>query len=130
MSRYRNAPHPTVLFIAGWLVPGLAHWLLGKRDKAVLFLVLILGTFIAGMALADWRNVYYTSGRWTALTQAPAGVAAFVGTQLRDSRTNPVEEERPMFKIGTLYTSVAALLNLVVLLDAVHVGWMRRTGGR
>ena len=120
--RPASAPNPLVMLVAGWLIPGLAHWMLGKRGKAILFLTLILGTFVLGMGMGNWRNVYYASGRWTALAQAPAGAAAIVGAWLREGPTDPVVEERSLFKLGTLYTAVAGLLNLVILIDALHAG--------
>lgn len=130
MSESDKTPHQVMLLFAGWLIPGSAHWLLGKTGKAVLFLVLIVGTFVGGMLLSHNRNVYYVQGRWTALTQMPAGIVAFVGTRLRQGPPNPAEEEGALFKVGTLYTSVAGLLNIVVVMDAVHLGWLRRKGGK
>ena len=99
---------------------------MGKPGKAVLFGSLIIGTFVAGMALSDFDNVYYKAGRWTTLTQAPVGVVAYVGTRLRDPDTDPAREQNPQFKVGVLYTSVAGLLNLLVILDAGHLGGQRR----
>ena len=125
MSARERKPHPVGLLLAGWLVPGCAHWLLGKRGKAVLFLVLIVGTFVVGMALSDFDNVYYAPRRWTVLTQFPAGLVAYVGSRVRE-RADPAAEERPTFKVGTLYTSVAGLLNVLVVMDAMCVAWVRR----
>lgn len=130
MSGSDKAPHPVGLLFAGWLIPGLAHWFLGKKGKAVLFMLLIVGTFVVGMLLAHNRNVYYTQGRWTAFTQMPAGIVAFVGTTLWHGPTDYAEEEGALFKVGTLYTAVAGLLNIVVVMGAVHLGWMRRKGGK
>ena len=130
MSTQIRRPHPVVLFFAGWLIPGLAHGLLGKPGKAVLFGVLIIGTFVGGMALSDFDNVYYEDYRWSALAQAPAGIVAYVGTRLRDPDTELAAEQTPQFKVGVLYTSVAGLLNLLVILDAVHLGWQRRGPNR
>lgn len=41
-----------------WLVPGLGQWYQGRRSKAVLFCVCILGTFVYGMYLGEGRIVY------------------------------------------------------------------------
>lgn len=130
MSAPVKTSHPVVLLLAGWLVPGSAHWLLGKPGKAILFLSLIVGTFVAGMALSGFDNVYYAPHRWTMLTQFPAGAVAYVGTRLHDNTADPAAGERPRFKVGTLYTSVAGLLNVLVVMDAIHVGWMRRRGAK
>ena len=39
-----KAPNPVskVLIFVAWLVPGLGHWLLGKRTRAVVFATVIL----------------------------------------------------------------------------------------
>ena len=62
-------PPQGVLLIGGWLVPGLAHWLIRRRGKAVLFFVLLVGTFVSGMVLSGFDNVYYAPRRWTFLAQ-------------------------------------------------------------
>jgi len=90
-----RTPHPAGLLVAGWLVPGSAHWLLGKPGKAVLFFVLLVGTFVGGMAICGFDNVYYAPRRWTALAQLPAGSVAYAGTRLRDVGTRADDEERP-----------------------------------
>ena len=43
---------PPLLLAAAWLVPGLGHWLLGKRARAIVFCVVILCAFATGV-LAD-----------------------------------------------------------------------------
>lgn len=41
---------PTMVLIAGWLIPGLGHLLLGKWIRALLLFVSILGMFLIGLA--------------------------------------------------------------------------------
>lgn len=46
------APHaPFRLLAAAWLVPGLGHWLLGRRLRAVVFFVVIVCAFATGVAV-------------------------------------------------------------------------------
>src|ERR1035441_4676371 len=42
---------PTLALIAGWLVPGAGHLLLGKWIRATLLMASILGMFAIGIAL-------------------------------------------------------------------------------
>jgi hypothetical protein len=42
---------PIRLLLAGWLIPGLGHWILGKRKRAVVFAVVIFCTFVTGVLL-------------------------------------------------------------------------------
>jgi hypothetical protein len=40
---------PPLLLVVAWLVPGLGHWLLGKRVRAIVFGVVILCAFVTGV---------------------------------------------------------------------------------
>jgi len=44
-------PVSKVLLLVAWLIPGLGHWLLGKRLRALVFAGVILGAFITGVLL-------------------------------------------------------------------------------
>jgi hypothetical protein len=62
---------PGVAAILAWLIPGLGHWYQGRRAKAVLYFVAIMGLFGWGVYLggsgesfpADGRNVTIGYGR-------------------------------------------------------------------
>ncbi len=40
---------PVLLLLAAWLVPGLGHWVLGKRRRAIVFGVVIFCAFVTGI---------------------------------------------------------------------------------
>jgi len=44
-----------------YLIPGMGHLYQGRLFKALLYSTCILGTFLSGMYLADWKAVYYSS---------------------------------------------------------------------
>jgi hypothetical protein len=71
---------PITAALLAWLVPGLGHWYQGRRHKAVLFFVCILGTFIYGLYLGEGRVVYASwrpnDKRLPYLTQVAVGLAA------------------------------------------------------
>ncbi len=48
---------PAPVLIAGWLVPGAGHFLLGRRPQGVVFFLAITATYLLGMFLADFTNV-------------------------------------------------------------------------
>jgi hypothetical protein len=51
--------HPCVpAAILSYLVPGLGQIYQGRIAKGVMFMVCLLGMFVGGQALGDWRNVY------------------------------------------------------------------------
>jgi hypothetical protein len=42
---------PPLLLAAAWLVPGIGHWLLGKRRRALVFFAIIVCAFATGVAV-------------------------------------------------------------------------------
>jgi hypothetical protein len=42
---------PLSLLLGSWLVPGLGHWLLGKKRRAAVFAVVIACSFVTGVLL-------------------------------------------------------------------------------
>ena len=46
-----SQPVSKLLLLTAWLVPGLGHWLLGKRVRAVVFALLVLAAFTTGVLL-------------------------------------------------------------------------------
>jgi hypothetical protein len=138
-----------------WLVPGLGHWYQGRRHKAVLFFVCILGTFVYGLHLGEGRVVYasWRDNDWRPhyLCQVGVGLAAMPAlVQARrktpiDFRIYPnfmapprlasADEARRLpplddtldavqkrlkrfWELGTVYTMIAGLLNLLAIYDA------------
>jgi hypothetical protein len=48
-----NLKEPGFAALLAWLVPGLGHWYQGRRAKAVLYFVCIVGLFVLGLALGS-----------------------------------------------------------------------------
>src|SRR6185295_8387822 len=53
---------PILAGIMAWLIPGAGHWYQGRRTKAVLFFVMIMGSFSFGLWLGGGRVVYAAWG--------------------------------------------------------------------
>lgn len=79
---------PVLAAVLAWLIPGAGHWYQGRRTKAVLFFVCILGTFLYGLHMGDGRVVYaswrpadrrfaYFAQFWVGLPALPAIVQAY-----------------------------------------------------
>jgi hypothetical protein len=102
--------------VLGWLIPGWGHWAIGRRSRAIFFAAQILGLFLAGLWLSDFRCIspFDRHPIW-ALIQLPGGamtlVAAAATWGLR------IEAESAYYGVGCLYASVACLLNVVALCD-------------
>ncbi|MCU0728066.1 MAG: hypothetical protein MUE73_20140 [Planctomycetes bacterium] len=116
----RRLPLPLVLFL-GWLLPGAGHFVLGRRTQAAVFFVAITATFLGGMALADFTNVNFERHRYYFFAQVFNGAETFAALLLTKDlilTRVPVFFGVQTFDIGMLYTSAAALLNLMVVCSA------------
>ena len=122
--------------VLGWLVPGAGHLYLGRRRKALALFVLIMGTYLGGQGLAKFKCVFYRrsptlkSQLWF-YGQAGAGLPTALFTLTSEGKTEPEEAElrftlRPGFGIGTLWTTVAGLLNLLAVVDVYDIYYRRK----
>lgn len=53
--------NPVLAAILAFLIPGAGHLYQGRKFKAAIYCFCILSTFFCGMALGDWKAVYYQS---------------------------------------------------------------------
>jgi len=109
---------PVAALVFGWVFPGAGHAYAGQRGKAVLFAVLITGLLAAGFVMGRGTNLL--PNEWWFAPQLGAGGPAALLTPLSQylAIRRPVDWASPVREIGTLYTAVAGLLNLLVMMDA------------
>ncbi|MCH2570986.1 MAG: hypothetical protein MK103_06415 [Planctomycetes bacterium] len=140
-----NRLTPQTLFLISWLIPGMGHICQGRTQKGLLFLVLLWGSFFYGMYLGEWQVVYFRFGngetRFSYFAQIGIGAAALPGL-VQGWRAEKEQGPFPLFgrfqfppekkeldelhnrlgrwlDLGTLYTMVAGLLNILVVFDAL-----------
>jgi hypothetical protein len=140
--------------VLGFLVPGAGHYYQGRRNKAYLFAVCILGLFGLGMFIGQGHVVYAAWSPDEYRLQFPAqlcvGIPAFPAAvqgwvHRNDERMPPVHDfddgkwhwsefmappksrsqlsnwhfsSSAGFELGSLFTAVAGLLNLLAIFDA------------
>lgn len=114
--------------ILAWLVPGLGHWWIGERKRAVIFFIVISVTFWGGIAVGGVRSAVTAkeNGLWIAaqLCTGPQSLFALsVSRNLEDeAKRDPSKQFKapwPAGDIGVVYAGVAGLLNLLVILDVL-----------
>ena len=106
----------TLLALAlGWAIPGLGHLSIGRKKKAILYFVVVTLTFVIGIALAEGRNLSYARDRIYFYAYMFNGVETWVGWALLKDLA--LDRKIPFLQVGFLYSAVAALLNVVVLMD-------------
>lgn len=134
-----------VTFLLGWALPGLGHWWLGEKRRAIYVAVGVLGLFAGGLLIGGLDAVdQKEDGPWF-LAQALNGPVAFIADAanealLKSGRIGelvpsppptpppgqrPVEVRVSSLKgigvvndVGMLYIALGGLMNLVAMLDA------------
>ncbi len=134
---------PVVAAVLGWLIPGLGHLYQGRTAKGLLFMVCVLSTFCYGLFLSDGRAVYASWADWdyrlpyfcqvgVGLPALPAllqtylvrgGKAPLMGGMMAPPVTPAELNEwyrtlHRYFDLGTVYTMIAGLLNVLAMYDA------------
>jgi len=124
--------NPYVALILGWVVPGAGHMYLGQVKRGLLFFVLLVGAFVVGIAIGGYDDVVFPEPSTNApenditsqvmyriipIVQAMEGAAAFVSAKAATA-AEPDNKYLGDYDIGVLYTCVAGLMNVVVMLDA------------
>lgn len=137
---------PELAALWGWLWPGAGHLYQRRYGKGFLFMVCVLSTYFFGLALGGGHVVYAswkeTDKRWQYFVQVATGLPAlpaivqarrvksgrqplFDGImappQIIDGQCQLAQWHRDyhlFFELGTLYTMIAGLLNVLAIYDA------------
>ena len=125
-SAPRGGVHPTLAVVAAWIVPGLGHWLQGRRLRAGIVFALLVGFFCLGTWLAGGTNLsrerhfYYWSG------QVLVGLPALAGEWIAGG--SAVTGPMPRLDVGLLYACLPGLLNVLAILDVQRTAEVRWLG--
>lgn len=123
-----SVPSPLVALV-GWLVPGAGYWLIGQRARALtvgitILILFALGLLIGGMKVVDAPASY--SNPFNILLQKPwfvgqvlAGPITLVTATIGRGEAFFMSHARAN-EIGTLYTAVAGMLNLLAIIDSAY----------
>jgi TM2 domain-containing membrane protein YozV len=105
--------------LSGWLVPGLGHVLLGQRRRGTILMLTLGLVWLAGLAIGGIGVIDYQQKTWWFLGQML--MAPTVAVNWYHQMIKPIE---PTFgrvaEQGTLYVTLAGLLNLVAMLDVLY----------
>jgi hypothetical protein len=134
---------PVVAAVLAWLVPGLGHIYQRRTAKGVLFMACILSTFVFGLSISHGHAVYasWTDTEWRLPYLCQVGVGlpalpALAQTYLVRNGRDPLfggvmapprdhaeldewwKSLNRYFELGTVYTMIAGLLNVLAIYDA------------
>ncbi len=109
---------PAMVLIAGWLIPGLGHLILGKWIRALLLFLSILGMFLIGLAMQG--KIYAPS---TGDILDVLGFAGQLGLGLLCGLAHAfgwgaASSVNTLADYGTKFIVVAGLLNYIAAVDA------------
>ncbi len=106
-----------VIAIVAWLVPGLGHWFLGHRGRAVVIFLSICATFLLGLFLGGLEMIEPQRSIMWFLGYMLAGIPGIISYLLQNPQIHPGFGRG--FDIGQVYAGVAGLLNLLCILDVL-----------
>jgi hypothetical protein len=143
-----NLRNPYKAAFLAWLIPGLGHYYQGRIGKAILYAVCIFGLYFLGFAMGEgkivywrWVNplhnpekfcIYYVGQFFMGLVTFPALIQATLkqmgigpilwGFLAEPPQTviNGLQSLGKWVEIGTIYTTVAGLLNILAIYDALE----------
>jgi len=114
------------LALAGWLVPGAAHVLVGELRRAIIFFVTLVAMFVIGIGsggrlfpfqMNDLLVFLEAVAEWfLGLPRLVAGVGGYGQGDIVAST----------YEYGNTFLIVAGLLNALVVLDAIDVAAGRK----
>ena len=130
-NSFLRAPIAAIL---AWLIPGLGHIFLGHKVRGVIFLVVITFTFWTGVAVGGVKCVdpykpvqqhstaHEQRGRarsWWFFAQIMNGGYAVATHAIGLHAEGASYLSWPSGDIASVYTGVAGLLNLLIIIDAL-----------
>ena len=124
--------------VLAWMVPGLGHWLMGWRIRGAILGILLLGTFWSGEFLSGGYAVTRKEHHIFFYGQVGSGLSAVLADWIQWADVAPAPGAAmvakpidlkipPHLAAGILLTSVAGLLNMLLVLSVMdpHT-WQRR----
>ena len=114
-------------------MPGSGYWLIGQKKRALVIgvsviVLFLLGVLVAGVAVVEAPNFSGGGSLVGRLLQKPwflgqvmTGPIGLISAWIGGGVANdyPAAKAR-LGEIGTLYTAVAGMLNLLAIIDASH----------
>jgi hypothetical protein len=143
------AARPFVACLLAWLMPGLGHLYLGKKDRAAVFFAVVLATFGLGIASDGAASLIDPSQPLTYLATfdnvatGPIEVLSRWRTYGRIVYALPRDENHPVrlelmarlrdrvrsvtYEYGNTFLLTAGLMNILLILDAFDIAVGRKS---
>jgi hypothetical protein len=133
----RDLPPPPLVALAAWLLPGSGYMLIGQRTRGLtigisIIILFILGILIAGIRVVEAPDLSAPGSFASRVLQKPwflgqaltgpiGLISAYASSVAAHSPTyRIIQAKSRIAEIGTLYTAVAGMLNLLAIIDSAH----------
>ena len=113
-----------IVGLMGWFVPGGGHLLLNEKKHAIIIFVAIALTFATGLYIGSIGIINPVGAKPWYIAQLMNSPAVAALGRITAAGDYPVYG-RPN-EIGQIYTSIAGLLNLLCIVNAVYWAHLRR----
>ena len=122
---------PPFIALAEWVVPGLGYGLLGQRARGLtigltIMILFALGILIGGVQVVEAPSLNGSGTIFSQIMQKPwfigqalTGLPGIVAAMIGERTDLPISHAR-VNEIGTLYTAVAGMLNLMSIIDSSY----------
>ena len=122
---------PSLVALAEWVVPGLGYGVLGQWARGLtigltIIVLFVLGLLIGGVGVVDAPTLAGGASVFGQIMQKPwfigqilTGLPGVIAALCSQHCSGPVSTSR-VNEIGTLYTAVAGMLNLMAVIDSSY----------
>lgn len=114
------------LCVAAWIVPGLGHWMLRRRARALILFCAIVIMFLMGIAM---QGEFFSTGTGSYLESLGYFGELAVGLALPVARFFGYSGGNPLFvsaDFGTACLVAAGMLNALAILDTYDIALGRK----
>jgi len=129
MVRKAGDNHLPFLLLTGllaWLIPGAGHYLMGEKRRSAIIFVTIALTFCIGIYIGSIGVINPVGAKpWYVAQIMNSPLVGILGKMTSGGSYAVYGWPN---EIGQIYTSIAGLLNLLCIVNAVYLAYLKRTG--
>ena len=123
-QRQTNIIYLVFIALIGWLVPGGGYYLLNERKKALIIFFTITITLMLGLYIGSVNVINPANSNLWFLAQVLNSPAVLLILHINPQATALPVYAKPN-EIGQIYTSITGMLNLLCIINSVHLAYKR-----